>query len=138
MKLDFTSFDQAINSFQEAIAKTEEFSDSEDFTMLKCLKAGSIQNFEFTYELAWKFMKRWLENNLGNTYVDGVPRRELFRLARENKLISDVDVWMEYHSVRNMTSHTYNFHVAEEVYAIAKQFLNDVENFLEELKKRND
>ena len=45
------------------------------------IKAGVNQNFKVTYELCWKFTKRWRENNIGATYVDGVTRRELFRLG---------------------------------------------------------
>ena len=52
-------------------------------------------------------MKRWLEENVGSASVDGVPRRELFRLAAESRLIADLPRWMEFHQARNQTSHTY-------------------------------
>jgi hypothetical protein len=35
-------------------------------------------------------MKRWLEENVGSASVDGVPRRELFRLAAESRLIEEL------------------------------------------------
>ena len=101
------------------------------------LKAGAIQNFEFTYELCWKFMKRWLDENIGAAYVDGVPRVQLFRLAAESQLITDVDKWMEYHRARNKTSHTYDVEVAESVYLSARDFLQDAERLTKALEARN-
>jgi nucleotidyltransferase substrate binding protein (TIGR01987 family) len=101
------------------------------------IRAGVIQNFEFTYELCWKFLKRWLGNNLGSTYIDGVSRRELFRLAAEHHLIDEVEAWMEYHEKRNETAHTYEKTTAEEVFQTAKKFINDAQQLLAHLKKQN-
>lgn len=83
-------------------------------------------------------MKRWLENNLGSVYVDGVARRELFRLSAEHRLIRDVDNWMEYHGARNLTSHTYDEQVAQDVFKAAELFLNDAEKLLKNLEDKND
>ncbi|MFH1395134.1 MAG: HI0074 family nucleotidyltransferase substrate-binding subunit [Candidatus Omnitrophota bacterium] len=102
------------------------------------IRAGAIQNFEFTYELCWKFMKRWLGNSLGSAYIDGVTRRELFRLGAEHQLITDVDTWMEYHDARNETAHTYNDKTADDVFDIAKKFLYDAKKFMKNLGKKND
>jgi len=65
------------------------------------IQAGVIQNFELTYELCWKFMKRWLELNLMIGLMDGTIGKELFRNALENKLISDFFSWVRYHELRN-------------------------------------
>ena len=140
MQLDLSSLRKAVGSLE----KTLEVADDKDFisgltrNQKDAIRAGVIQNFEFTYELCWKFMKRWLQVNLGSTYVEGVARRQLFRLSAENKLIADVDQWMEYHDARNETSHTYDEGTAEDVFAAAREFFGDAENLLQALEARND
>ncbi|MCX7114515.1 MAG: HI0074 family nucleotidyltransferase substrate-binding subunit [Gammaproteobacteria bacterium] len=104
----------------------------------EAIKAGVIQNFEFTYELSWKFIKRWLEKNYGSTQIDGVTRRELFRLAAETQLIDSVDEWMLYHQARNQTSHTYDETVASDVYKTALVFLAAAQQLLQRLQAKND
>jgi nucleotidyltransferase substrate binding protein (TIGR01987 family) len=102
------------------------------------VKSGAIQHFEFTYELCWKFIKRWLETNISPSAADGVARRELFRLAAENRLVLDVEAWMRHHDARNRTSHTYDPEVAESVYAAAHAFVGDARGLLGALEARND
>ena len=98
--------------------------------------AGVIQNFEFTYELCWKFMKRWIEMNITKDAADGVTRRELFRMAAENKLIEDVNLWMELHKSRNETSHTYDENVAKRVLEASLGSLGIIDDFLNRLEAR--
>ena len=102
------------------------------------IRAGVIQNFEITYELCWKFIARWLKTYVGPDVGDGVPRRELFRLAVEERLIPDVDLWMDYHEARNNTSHVYNAEKAEQVYRTAREFVHDARRLLEAMEARND
>ena len=104
---------------------------------LEVIRAGVIQSFSVTYELCWKFMKRWLEENVGSSYVDGVPRRELFRLAAENLLLTDVDRWMDVHQARNRASHIYDPQVAESVLVMALALLPDAIDVLQRLEARN-
>lgn len=140
MMLDLASLNKAIKALKAAlgVASSEAQMSKMSQDAKDTIRAGVIQSFEFTYELCWKFMKRWLENNLGSAYVDGVNRRELFRLGAEHHLISQVDKWMEYHDQRNETAHTYDQKTAEEVFATAKDFLQDAEELLVNLVKRND
>ena len=109
MKLDLTPLQKACISLSETITNAcdKSFIDTLNESQRKLIIAGVIQNFKFTYELCWKFMQHWLSENIGNTYVDGVTRRQLFRLAAENRLIDDVDKWMIYHTARNQISHSY-------------------------------
>ena len=138
--LDLSSLKNAIDSFERTlnVACCDKKMRDLDNDQKDAIRAGVIQNFEFTYELCWKFIKRWLDNNLGSARVDGVARRELFRLGAEHRLISDVGAWMVYHDARNETSHTYNNAKAEEVFEIAKKFFPDAKSFLTNLEKVND
>jgi nucleotidyltransferase substrate binding protein (TIGR01987 family) len=140
MKLDLSSFRKAIESLGNTleVAADNDFISGLSDKQSEAIRAGVIQNFEFTYELCWKFMRRWLEMNLGSTYVEGVSRRQLFRLSAESGLIGDVDRWMEYHDARNETAHTYDEETAEDVSGTAKEFLSDAEKLLKALEARND
>jgi len=140
MPLELDSLKKAIAALNGVLARS---SDAEllrglDEITQNAIKAGAIQHFEFTYELCWKFIKRWLEMNISPTVADGVTRRELFRLAAENRLIEDVEGWMRYHDARNWTSHTYDPTVAQNVYAVVHDFARDAERLLAALEARND
>ena len=137
MNLYLDSFAKSIDALERSV-KTAGRLDNFDDDLQETIRAGVIQNFEITYEQSWKMMKRWLAENVGATYVDGVTRRELFRRASENRLITDVDRWMEYHDARNLTSHTYNEETAQSVFEEAIAFVHDVKSLLKVLEANND
>ena len=140
MKLDLSSLCKAVESLEKALNVVDDdvFMSRLNDEQKETVRAGVIQNFEFTYELCWKFMQRWLQVNLGSTYVAGVSRRQLFRLSAEHRLLSDVNRWMEYHDARNETAHTYDENTAEDVFEAAQNFLADARGLLEALEARND
>lgn len=74
---------------------------------------GVIQRFEFTYELAWKVMKAYLEQQ--GVFEPKTPR-EVFRESYKIGLITDGDGWLDMMIDRNLTSHTYNEAAAMEIY----------------------
>ena len=134
------SLQKSIAALRSVVAKAndEAFMSALDEVAQNAIKSGVIQHFEFTYELCWKSMKRWIETNVSATQADGVTRRELFRQAAEQRLIDDIEQWMRYHAARNKTSHTYEPAVAESVYQVTNLFLHDAELLLEALAARND
>jgi nucleotidyltransferase substrate binding protein (TIGR01987 family) len=67
-------------------------------------KAGAVQAFEFSYELAWKTMKRVLERR----GLDVGSPKDTFRKAALEHLIDDPEVWFNFQQKRNLTTHTYN------------------------------
>lgn len=116
MALDLSSLRKAVGSLERAINVANAIIEGAvDTDQEKVIRAGVIQNFEFTYELCWKFIKRWLEENAGGSAVDGLTMKELFRLVAEKQLIKDVEAWFEYHKQRNKTAHTYNENTAENI-----------------------
>ena len=65
---------------------------------------GTIQRFEFTFELSWKLMRLVLQNEGIDTNSPHAAIKEAFR----NKLIQDGDAWIDMLEDRNMTSHLYD------------------------------
>jgi nucleotidyltransferase substrate binding protein (TIGR01987 family) len=124
-KLDVTSLKNAVNSLERAlrVVLRKEQEEGTDPDEIETLHAGLVQNFEFTYELCWKNIKRWLEFNVGRESTFGITRKGLFRLAAENALIADVEIWMAFHEARNSTSHEYGGSIAESVHKKAREFL---------------
>ena len=140
MPLELNNLRKSVAALKAVLAKSEEMKTILwlDEIARNAIKSGVIQHFEFTYELSWKFMKRWLEMNISPNAADGVTRRELFRLAAENLLIVDVDQWMRHDKARNQTSHTYDQEVAKGVYLAVHDFARDAQKLLSALEARND
>ena len=138
--LDLTSLKKSINHYNELLNTAHDSTQTQSLPKIiqDAIKEAVIQNFEVAYELSWKMIKRWLEQNFSSDYVAGVTRHELFRLARESLLINDVDKWMVYHKARNETSHTYDAITAEEVFVLASEFIHDVKKLLVVLESKND
>ena len=134
--LDFSSLQKAIDSLEESLSVHKKYAVGNNVALERTLQAGVIQNFEFTYELCWKFMKRWLAESLGKSSVDGLSRCALFRLSVEYSLIESVDSWMVFHRARNETSHTYDAKTALEVFDVAKCFLPSAAALLFILKEK--
>jgi nucleotidyltransferase substrate binding protein (TIGR01987 family) len=139
MPLQLDSFRNALASLRAVQAKSEDqaFMARLDAITCEAIRSGVIQHFGFTFELAWKFIRRRLEADIGRTSVDGIPRRCLFRIAAENGLIEDVEIWFQYHLARNRTSHTYDPAIAANVYAHSLRFARDAATLLGILEARN-
>ena len=137
MALELDSLKKAVAALERSLRVVNEQSAGEA-DLVETLRAGVVQNFEVAYEQTWKMMKRWLELNANPIEVDGVTRRQLFRLCHENRLIDDVDVWMAFHKSRNETSHTYNAETADDVFSVAKSFLPAAQDVFSRIAECND
>jgi len=88
---------------------------------------ASIQRFEFCVELSWKSAKKVMGTSTS------APKQVIREMA-QNGFINDVDFWLKAIDQRNLSSHTYNETLAEEVFAFAASFLNPAKQLLEKLQ----
>lgn len=87
---------------------------------------ATIQRFEFTVELAWKFLKGYFEErDIQLNYP-----KEIIMKAFEVALINDEEVWLQMLRDRNMTSHTYDEKLADEIYDRIKKYVPELHNLL--------
>ena len=77
------------------------------------VKAGCIQYFEFTFELAWKAIK-FLVDDLG--LPECVSPKTCIRQAFASRWIDNEEVWLEMLDARNRMSHTYKAQEALKIY----------------------
>lgn len=138
--LDFSPLQAAIGALLRALSVTGDVRRWQQFDAQtqEALKAGVIQTFEVAYEQSWKMMRRWLSANPVAGDVEGVPMRQLYRLAAKAGLIDDVDRWMDFHAARNQSTHTYNRAIAQAVFDLAPVFAEHAQAMLSQLEKRND
>ncbi|NJK82476.1 MAG: nucleotidyltransferase [Saprospiraceae bacterium] len=129
----FGSYKRALGQFGKAVALYHERALSE------LERQGLIQTFEFTQELSWKVMKDYFVEQ-GNTDITGA--RDAFRAAFQVGLIDNGERWMNMIKSRNLSSHTYNEDVAEEIITQIIQFyyalLKDFETVMENKIKANN
>ena len=134
LKRSLSALERSIN----ALKALKDHSDKLQRDVIDAVKAGIIQQFEVSYELSWKLMKRWIEEKGTVTLVDGLSRRELFRVAEEHQIINSVEEWMMFHSGRNSSSHLYDTQTASEVLSISQKFLPAGIALLSFLEEHND
>ncbi len=94
-------------------------------------KAGAVKAFEYSYEVAWKTMKRLLEAQGKNPYT----HREIFREAAASGLISDPKIWFEFIKMKNLTVHTYNEQNIEQIILGFEDFSKALQDLLQNIEK---
>ena len=61
---------------------------------------GTLQRYEFTFELAWKTLKDYLEYN---GYIDSLSSpRAIIQLAFQAKIIKNGNIWIQMMLDRNL------------------------------------
>lgn len=73
---------------------------------------GIIQGFEFTFELAWKTLKDYLESQ---GILCSFPR-EVIKQAFHHAILPDGEVWLDMLGKRNLLAHTYDEQLAMQAY----------------------
>lgn len=93
---------------------------------------ATIQRFEFTFELAWKTIKKFVETLRAGECNSG---RSCIKLAYKLGWVEDEEKWLSLLEARNLTSHTYDQEFAFEVYRMIKSEHTAFENLILSLRK---
>ncbi|KYD26852.1 hypothetical protein B4113_0728 [Geobacillus sp. B4113_201601] len=121
--------------FERALAKLRQ-SAARDAQTDDLVVDATIQRFEFTYELAWKWMKLYLEYQ---GYSEVTSPRKTIREAFREGLIEDGETWLRMLEDRNRTSHTYDEETAMDIYErIRTDYIPLFDRLLAEMKQRLD
>jgi nucleotidyltransferase substrate binding protein (TIGR01987 family) len=102
------------------------------------IRDGLIQRFEFTYEIAQKMLKRFLESSSASpSEYDTMPFADLIRSANEKGLLrGDWTSWKRFREMRAKTSHTYDEAVALQVVEGIPEFLAEAEILIDRMQRR--
>ncbi len=99
----------SLGKFKEALNRLNEAVQLKDSPLLV---DAVIQRFEFSFELAWKTLKRVL---IDEGVIVQTPR-EVLKEAFKLGYLEDEELWLDMLSDRNSMIHTYNEMQALEVY----------------------
>ncbi|GAB4420719.1 MAG: nucleotidyltransferase substrate binding protein [Thermodesulfovibrionales bacterium] len=94
---------------------------------------GTIQRFEFTFELAWKVIQKFIRYE----GFDCNTPRECLRKAYSAGIIDNDEIWLDMLDDRNKTSHIYNEAVAKGIFnRIRQDYVMELEGLRDLLSKR--
>jgi nucleotidyltransferase substrate binding protein (TIGR01987 family) len=91
---------------------------------------GTIQRFEFTFELTWKVLKAYLEDQGISSYSPKTCLKEAFKIG----WIKNEEGWLILLQARNMTSHVYNEQMAMDIYKEIKKYHSLIHGIMQVLK----
>jgi len=105
-----TKLESLCEDFAKALERLEEGLAEPETTLVR---DACIQRFEIAFELSWKFLKAYMEQEHNATCTSP---RSCFRAAFKQGVIENDPFWLELTTLRNYTVHTYNQKLAEYVY----------------------
>ena len=126
MKIDLSLFEKAIASLEEVLRLEK----------TAIIRDSAIQRFEYSFEFAVKFMRRYIQENYSvMSDYDSNNFRDVIRTALQlNITKKSFETWIKYRDARNKTSHGYSEKAAEEVYEVAQEFLGEAKLVYQFLK----
>lgn len=118
MPVSIAEYEKAVTALEQVIA----------LPMNDVVRDATIQRFEFCVELSWKTARKVMGTQTT------APKQVIREMAQAG-LIDDVQVWFDALEKRNLSSHTYNEDLANDVYSFTKAFAFQFRALLNNLKK---
>jgi len=123
---------ESYNAFRKAYLKLQEFIKEDDKSEIS--QAGIIHAFEYTFELWWKALQRYVE------YVGTVEQygpSATIKNAFQYGLLEDGQIWMDMLRDGNLTAHTYKEDIARDIYKrIVSTHIKALEQFAQDFDNK--
>jgi nucleotidyltransferase substrate binding protein (TIGR01987 family) len=130
-KYRFDNFQRAFLLLEDGIAASEQRS------LSQLEKEGLIQRFEYTWELAWKTLRDYLEAE--GVVLETITPSQVIRAGLNARIITNGEVWMRALDARNRMSHTYDLKAFEEIIeAIRRAYLGIFRGFYHFLRAKTE
>lgn len=105
-----TKLDVLKKQYQKAVERFEEILKKEKNEIIR---DSAIKRFEFVFDLSWKLVKAFLEEDKG---IKCVSPKECFKEAYRQGIIDYSDEWLKMTDWRNEAVHTYGEKFADGLY----------------------
>ena len=94
------------------------------------VRDSAIQRFEISFELCWKFLKAYLEEEHNASCTSP---RTCFRAAFKNGVLNNDPFWIDLTVLRNYTVHTYSESLADHVYGRLAEVARSFHDIIDEI-----
>ncbi|ASK62357.1 nucleotidyltransferase [Virgibacillus phasianinus] len=121
---------QSLANLEKALARLEEALDEDDMNSLYI--DGTIQRFEFTFELFWKTIKRLLEEE----GIEAKTPKETLKQAYAIDWLQDEHAWLQMLRDRNETSYVYDENKARQIYENIVDYFPKMKRTFKQLNER--
>lgn len=123
---------ESYETFKKAYQKLKEFIDTDNGTEKD--RAAIIHAYEYTFELWWKALQRYLQDYETVTeFGPGATIRNAFQYG----IIEEGQDYMDLLRDRNLISHTYKENIAIEIHErIVKKHINILSKFIEQFDNK--
>lgn len=133
LKLKLKVYSEALKSFKDLLTASI---DALDPVLIDGIKNGRIQKFEYTTELTWKLVKRFLY------IVDGVETKSPKEAIKEYFLKghcteNDYQALIAMIDDRNLLSHIYDAQDFEDIHNLLGKYLTLMEQILAVISKKS-
>ncbi|MGD9153658.1 MAG: HI0074 family nucleotidyltransferase substrate-binding subunit [Gammaproteobacteria bacterium] len=122
-KQSLENLGKALTRLQEALAESD---------MNALIIDATIQRFEFTLELFWKTLKRFLALEGMETNTP----KEALKKAYTARWLENEAIWLQMLEDRNSTSHVYEEKKAQEIYQHVRQYFPELQRVYQMLQQK--
>lgn len=102
---------------------------NENTDMCDIIADSCVKRFEYTFETAWKVMKKNFKLQYSKTESE-LTMNNIFRFMEGYGFTSSWLKWKEYYAQRNNTAHEYNSNKSKNLITLISDFLDEVEILL--------